>query len=159
MNNDKNTYKSLRTFIEANKVISFNSVKTKKEIFSQIENLLLSNTSFNKNELAKYLLKLENKNPTDIGNGIAIPNMQDLNIKKVCGCFIRLKNSIMYDSYKNEPVDLFLVLLSPLAFSKNHLKLLAQISRLLINLDIQNKLRGAINDEALFEILTQPEFK
>ena len=62
MNNRENTYKSLRTFIEANKVISFNSVKTKKEIFSQIENLLLSNTSFNKNELAKYLLKLENKN-------------------------------------------------------------------------------------------------
>ena len=159
MKKDVNIYKSPKNFIDANKVISVNSVKTKKEIFSQIENLLLSNTSFNKNELAKYLLKLENKNPTDIGSGIAIPNMQDLNIKKVCGCFIRLKNSIMYDSYKNEPVDLFFVLLSPLAFSKNHLKLLAQISRFLKNIDIQNKLRGAINDEALFEILTQPEFK
>ena len=61
MNNKENTYKSLRTFIEANKVISFNSVKTKKEIFSQIENLLLSNTSFNKNELAKYHLNIEDK--------------------------------------------------------------------------------------------------
>ena len=103
------------------------------------------------------LFKNENYKPTNIGSGVAIPNIQDKNIKIICGCFIRLENSIIYDSLNNDPVDLIFVLLSPSESSTNHLRMLAETSRLLKKTDIQNKLRGAENKEALYGILTQPD--
>ena len=83
--------------------------------------------------------------------------MQHNQIKNTNGCFIRLYNSIIYDSFNNDPVDLIFALLSPVESSNGHLRMLAKTSRLLKNLDIQNKLRGAENDEALFEILIQTD--
>tara|TARA_B100001146_G_C15854350_1_gene294961 strand:+ start:29 stop:388 length:360 start_codon:yes stop_codon:yes gene_type:complete len=117
----------------------------------------MHNTEFSSSQLTQVLFKNESDKPTNIGSGVAIPNIQDKNIKIICGCFIRLENSIIYDSLNNDPVDLIFVLLSPSESSTNHLRMLAETSRLLKKTDIQNKLRGAENKEALYGILTQPD--
>jgi len=138
-------------------VLSLNIINNKKQLFIEISNLLIHNTDFSSSQLTQVLLKNENDKPTNIGSGVAIPNIQDKNIKIMCGCFLRLENSIIYDSLNNDPVDLIFTLLSPSESATNHLRMLAQTSRLLKKIDIQNKLRGAENNEALYGILTQPD--
>jgi len=157
LNNNITEYKSLSDFIKKDNVITIKTVNNKKQLFSKISNLLEHETNFSHSSLSKILLKNENKKPTNIGSGVAIPNIQHNQIKNTNGCFIRLYNSIIYDSFNNDPVDLIFALLSPVESSNGHLRMLAKTSRLLKNLDIQNKLRGAESDEALFEILIQTD--
>ena len=156
-NNNISEYKSLGSIVDEKDVLSVNIINNKKQLFMKISNLLIHNTEFSSSQLTQVLFKNENDKPTNIGSGVAIPNIQDKNIKIICGCFIRLENSIIYDSLNNDPVDLIFVLLSPSESSTNHLRMLAETSRLLKKTDIQNKLRGAENKEALYGILTQPD--
>ena len=117
MNNNITEYKSLSDFIKKDNVITIKTVNNKKQLFSKISNLLEHETNFSHSSLSKILLKNENKKPTNIGSGVAIPNMQHNQIKNTNGCFIRLYNSIIYDSFNNDPVDLIFALLSPVESS------------------------------------------
>ena len=156
-NTNISEYKSLSSIVDEKDVLSFNIINNKKQLFIKISNLLIHNTEFSSSQLSQVLLKNESDKPTNIGSGVAIPNIQDKNIKIMCGCFIRLENSVVYDSLNNDPVDLIFALLSPSESATNHLRMLAETSRLLKKIDIQNKLRGAENNEALYGILTQPD--
>ena len=83
-NTNISEYKSLSSIVDEKDVLSFNIINNKKQLFIKISNLLIHNTEFSSSQLSQVLLKNESDKPTNIGSGVAIPNIQDKNINIMC---------------------------------------------------------------------------
>ena len=99
-------------------------------------------------------MERERLGTTGVGNGIAIPHGKLANMERPYGLFARLERAIDFDSIDDQPVDLVFLLLAPATAGADHLKALAQISRLLRDKTICEKLRGTDTSEALYALLT-----
>ena len=69
--------------------------------------------------------------------------------------FGRLETPVDFDAIDDEPVDLIFMLLAPEAAGADHLKALARVSRLLRDRAVCDKLRGALEADAVYALLTQ----
>jgi PTS system nitrogen regulatory IIA component len=100
------------------------------------------------------LIERERLGTTGIGMGIAIPHGRLRGLDRLCGIFARLERPIAFEAIDDRPVDLIFLLLAPEAAGSDHLKALAQVSRLLRDRAICEKLRGTDNADALYALLT-----
>ena len=90
-----------------------------------------------------------------MGSGIAIPHGKLLELNQMIGCFASLNNPVDFESLDGKPVDLIFVLLAPELAGADHLKALAQVSRLLRDTRRCDRLRLATTREKIFNLLMQ----
>lgn len=89
---------------------------------------------------------------TGIGNGVAIPHAYTDGVEElVCG-FLRTRSGVDFAALDGGPVDLFFVILGPKASRRNHIKVLAKISRLLNHVDFRENLRSANSVDEVLDI-------
>lgn len=92
---------------------------------------------------------------TGIGNGIAIPHGKSNSVEETFVVFAKLKKAIDWNSLDDKPVDIVFLLGIPNDNTDNlHLKILAQLSRKLMNEEFVNSLRGAVTKQEVFELLS-----
>mgnify|MGYP000213578772 CR=1 FL=1 len=128
---------------------------SKKMVFDKICNEAFEKYNIDKNLLLNNLIKREKIGTTTIGNGIAIPHIQnDQIIKPYCIVTI-LSDGLDFDALDNNPVDLIVFLILPEVSKPENLQILAQISRILRNNEITDKLRGCKSEESAFAIISQ----
>ncbi len=77
-----------------------------------------------------------------------------MGLQRIFGLFARLEKPIPFDSVDDQPVDLVFLLLTPNSAGAEHLKALAQVSRLFRDRAICQKLRGTTAADALYALLT-----
>ena len=94
---------------------------------------------------------------TGVGHGVAIPHARTALVDKVCGVFGRLKQPVDFDSVDGRPADLIFLLLAPEDAGAEHLKALAQVSRLFRRQDVRRSLRAAPDAQAMTAILLSAE--
>jgi fructose-specific phosphotransferase system IIA component len=80
---------------------------------------------------------------TGIGNGVAIPHAYTEGVDKLVAGFFCTREGVNFDALDGKEVDLFFIILGPKASRRNHIKVLAKISRLLNHEDFRNHLRTA----------------
>jgi nitrogen PTS system EIIA component len=100
------------------------------------------------------LLERERLGTTGVGGGIAIPHGKLPQIDRLHGVFARLDEPVDFEAVDEEPVDLIFLLLAPESAGADHLKALAQVSRLLRDKSLCDKLRGSDSAEAIYALLT-----
>ncbi len=100
------------------------------------------------------LIERERLGTTGIGMGIGIPHGRVPGLSRFCGVFARLDRPVPFEAIDDQPVDLIFLLLAPEAAGSDHLKALAQVSRLLRDRAVCEKLRGTDNADALYALLT-----
>ena len=128
---------------------------SKKMVFNKICSEAFEKYNIDKNLLINSLMKREKIGTTTIGNGIAIPHIQnDLVIKPSCVVAI-LSKGLDFEALDNNPVDLIVFLILPEVSKPENLQILAQVSRLLRNSEITDKLRGCKSEESAFAIISQ----
>ena len=66
-----------------------------------------------------------------------------------------LSKGLDFDAIDKVPVDIIVFLILPEANKSENLQILAQVSRLLRNSDIINKLRGSKSEDSAFAIISQ----
>lgn len=88
---------------------------------------------------------------TGIGNGVAIPHAYTDGVDRLVAGFIRTREPLDFDALDGEPVDLFFLILGPKASRRNHIKILAKISRLLNHREFREQLRSADGVEAVLD--------
>jgi len=71
----------------------------------------------------------------------------------VCGVFARLKQGVDFDAVDGQPADLVFLLLAPEDAGAEHLKALAQISRLFRREDVRRAVRAAPDADAIGAII------
>ena len=90
---------------------------------------------------------------TGIGNGIAIPHGKMAELEKIIVLFARSRKGVDFASVDGQPAHLFFLLLAPENSAGTHLKILAQISRMLKNREFCEKLLNAPDAQSLFTMI------
>jgi PTS system nitrogen regulatory IIA component len=101
------------------------------------------------------LLERERLGTTGVGRGVAIPHGRLAAIDQLFGFFARLETPVPFDAIDEQPVDLIFLLLAPESAGADHLKALAQVSRMFRDQAVCKKLRGTDSSEAIYALLTE----
>lgn len=89
---------------------------------------------------------------TGIGNGVAIPHAYTDGVERLVAGFYRTTESVDFEALDHKSVDLFFIILGPKESRRDHIKVLAKISRLLNHEDFREDLRKASDAEAVMSV-------
>jgi fructose-specific phosphotransferase system IIA component len=89
---------------------------------------------------------------TGIGNGVAIPHAYTDGVKALVAGFYRSSEGIDFEALDSQKVDLFFIILGPKESRRDHIKVLAKISRLLNHKDFREDLRKAPDAKAVMNV-------
>lgn len=106
-------------------------------------------------DVAAVLMEREHLGSTGIGGGIAIPHGKLETVKSIAVGFGRSIKGIEFESLDNRPVHLFFLLLTPEHSTGGHLKVLAQISKLLKMDQFKERLLAAGSTEQIHQIILE----
>ncbi len=98
-----------------------------EELATSVANIAQTKAS----QIVKVLLEREELGSTGIGGGIGIPHGKLASINSIVLGFGLSREGVDFDSLDNKPVHIFFLLVTPSNSTGSHLKVLAQISRLL----------------------------
>ena len=141
--------------ITADGVIANLRVTSKKQALQELAKRAAQLTGQTERTIFEVLIERERLGTTGVGNGIAIPHGKLAGLERLHGLFARLEKPIDFEAIDEEPVDLICVLLAPETAGADHLKALAQVSRLLRDGRICEKLRGTDSADAVYALLTE----
>ncbi|HEY5563605.1 MAG TPA: PTS sugar transporter subunit IIA [Clostridiaceae bacterium] len=136
-----------------NRVIFELSARTKKGVISELVDELEKDGILT--EKAKFLeevYKREEESSTGIGLQIAIPHGKSDAVLKASLVFGKSSTGIEFDSLDKEKVKLFFLIAVPENSDEIHLHAIASICRLLMYVDIREKLKKVNRYEDLIEI-------
>ncbi|WP_456388351.1 PTS sugar transporter subunit IIA [Desulfolithobacter sp.] len=105
--------------------------------------------------LLDILLEREHVGSTGVGNGVAIPHGKVPDLDNILLCFGSSRNGISFDAVDNQPVHLFVMILSPESMAEEYLQTLGQVSRLLKNPETRSRLMRAEDCRAIQQIFSQ----
>lgn len=130
----------------------------KREAIAELVQLLESAHGLNsQGEILDRVLRREGLMSTGIGNGIAIPHGKARLIDRLVAACGVSPEGIDYDSADGEPATLFVLLVAPESGGALHVKVLANISRLLKEESVRRALREANSPDAFFAVLKSAE--
>jgi nitrogen PTS system EIIA component len=133
------------------------AVDSKKAFFAAVGHQAASALGLDAAEVADALTERERLGSTGFGRGVSLPHARLAGLAGVRGMVFQLAKPIDFDAVDALPVDIAIVLLSPLDAGADHLKALAQVSRFLRDDAMVARLRGARNAEALYALITEDE--
>ena len=145
---------NLEELLNPNSFLLIQNPTSKKMVFEKICSEAFEKYNIDKNFLLNNLIKREKIGTTTLGNGIAIPHVQNDKIMKPSCIVAILSDGLDFEALDNNPVELIVFLILPEVNKSENLQILAQISRLLRNTDITDKLRGCKSEESAFAIIS-----
>jgi fructose-specific phosphotransferase system IIA component len=98
------------------------------------------------------VIERENVMSTGIGNGVAIPHAYTDGVDRLVAGFFRTAGGVDFGALDGKDVDLFFIILGPKASRRNHIRVLAKISRLLNHAEFRTGLREAASGEEVLDI-------
>lgn len=104
-------------------------------------------------ELVKVLMEREKLGSTGIGGGIGIPHGKLKNLDALLLSFGLSRKGIDFESMDGQPTHIFFLLITPENSTGLHLKLLAQISKILKNDPFKERLLNAADRDEIFSII------
>ncbi|MBA3895632.1 MAG: PTS sugar transporter subunit IIA [Sphingomonadaceae bacterium] len=147
----------LNEFLRPGAVVAALVAPTKKALFHQLGVLAHRVHGVDDELVVERLTERERLGSTGFGGGVAIPHGKIEGLTQVVGVFARLAQPIDFGAIDDMPVDLVFMLLSPVDAGADHLKALAQVSRMLRDRAFVAKLRGAGSDDALLALFANVE--
>lgn len=156
MNTEKNINKKVKLsrILSQSNIFLLQNINHKRQLFTEISKIIESSVNFSNKEILKNFLDKEELENSSIGGGVALPNIKFTDINESVGLFLKLNKSINYNAIDNEPVDLIFTLISPKIDSPIYLNELAYISRLLTQKKTLQNIRGSLDIETIYAILT-----
>ena len=136
-------------------IIADLKAKNKSESIQELAGAVAPVAGAKAQDVAEVLVERENLGSTGIGGGIAIPHGKLDTVKSIAVGFGRSIKGIDFDSLDNRPVHLFFLLLTPEHSTGGHLKVLAQISKLLKMDQFKERLLSAGSTEQIHQIILE----
>jgi PTS system nitrogen regulatory IIA component len=146
---------NLAEIISPRGVLANLRASSKKQALQELAKRAAEVTGESERAIFEVLLERERLGTTGVGNGIAIPHGKLASLPRLYALFAKLEQPIDFDAIDEQPVDLICLLLAPQTAGADHLKALAQVSRLLRDRQVCEKLRGANSPEAIYALLIE----
>jgi mannitol/fructose-specific phosphotransferase system IIA component (Ntr-type) len=102
---------------------------------------------------ARDLLARETVMSTGVGNGVAIPHAYTNGVKRLIAGLYRTREPIPFGAPDDAGVDLFFIVLGPKESRRDHIRVLARVSRLIGHVDFREDLRRAEDAQAVTAVL------
>jgi PTS system nitrogen regulatory IIA component len=132
--------------------------KAKREVIAELVALLEKAHGVSSGgEILDRVLKREAMMSTGIGNGIAIPHGKARAVDRLVAACGVSRTGVEFDSVDGEPATLFILLVSPEDVGGPHVKVLANISRLLKEENVRESLKHAESSDAFLSLLREFE--
>ena len=103
-------------------------------------------------QVFRDVIEREKVMSTGIGNGVAIPHAYTDGVDQLVAGFYRTRIGADFAALDAEVVDLFFIILGPKASRRDHIKILAKISRLLSHESFRDEVRRAASVEEVLAI-------
>jgi len=133
---------------------------TKREALAELVDLLETAHQVNsQGEILDRVLRREAMMSTGIGNGVAIPHGKARSVDRMLGACAVSPEGIEFESVDGEPARLFILLVSPENVGAPHVRVLANISRLLKDESVRQRLREATSPADFLSALESAEAK
>ena len=133
--------------------LDFNEKDKKKILTKMVDLVSLSGKIKDKKAFLNALIKREKLGSTGIGNGVAIPHSKSERVTDFVLAFGRQSSGIDFGALDGEKTYLFFMLASPEDNVGGHLKFLADISRLVKDKFIVERLKAAKDKKEIIKIL------
>jgi PTS system nitrogen regulatory IIA component len=134
--------------------------QSKKEVIVELVELLeKAHGVSSSGEILDRVMKREAMMSTGIGNGIAIPHGKAKSVDHLIAACGVSRAGIDFDADDKQPATLFILLVSPENVGGPHVKVLANISRLLKEEKVRDALKSAESPQAFIQALRDAEAK
>jgi fructose-specific phosphotransferase system IIA component len=131
---------------------------TKTRVVARLVELINKSEKLkNKKAFLNAVLERERIGSTGIGYGVAIPHAKSKGVHNFILAFARQNEGINFEALDGERTFLFFILASPKNDVGNHLKILAEISRLVKDKFTIESLKKAKNKKAILRIISTYE--
>lgn len=118
------------------------SATTKRDAIAELVELLESAHGIkSQGEILDRVLRREAMMSTGIGNGVAIPHGKARSVDRMLAACGLSGSGVEFDSVDGEPAHILILLVSPENVGTPHVKVLANISRLLKEEEVRKTLR------------------
>jgi len=132
--------------------------RTKREALVELVGILESAHGFDsKGEILERVMRREDMMTTGIGNGVAIPHGKARSVDRMAAACAVIPQGLDFDSEDGQPVHLMVLFVSPEHASSLHVRVLANLSRLLKEETVRRTLREAKNPAAFLATLQAAE--
>ena len=133
---------------------------SKKDVMVELVELLeKAHATSSHGEILAGVLKREAMMSTGIGNGIAIPHGKARAVDHLVAACGVSRSGVDFDAIDKQPATLFILLVSPENVGGSHVKVLANISRLLKEDKVRDALKSAESPQAFLQQLRDAEAK
>ena len=143
----------LKDYIEDENIELNLTANSKEEALKKLADLVAKNRNIDSGQILKVLKDREELGSTGIGNNVAIPHGKLEIEKDVIGAIAISKDGINFDSIDGKPVKIFFVFISSPSSTNLHLKILAKVSKLLMDKNVRNSIINVKNKEEIKKIL------
>ncbi len=127
----------------------------KRQVLKELAECASRLTGIGAPRVLEALLERERLGTTGVGHGIAIPHARLPELARVIGLFARLDRPTDFEALDHQPSDLIFLLLAPDSADADSLRALARVSRVLRNASLQQRLRQAPDQGAVYRMLTE----
>ncbi len=132
--------------------------QTKREALVELVDLLERGHGFNsQGEILDRVMRREAMMSTGLFPGAAIPHGKARSAERMAAACAISATGVPFESEDGQPTHLFVLLVSPESATNQHVKLLANISRLLKEERVRRSLSAAESPEAFMEALRSAE--
>jgi PTS system nitrogen regulatory IIA component len=129
----------------------------KKGILDELVTPIARFAGTSHDDLVKVLLERERLGSTGIGGGIGIPHGKYRNLDSLVLGFGLSRKGVNFESLDGRPTYIFFLLMTPENSAGIHLKLLAQISKLLRDDDVKARLMQAETPEDVLAVIAEED--
>lgn len=126
-------------------------------IDEMIERLVSTEAIEDAESFKKDILAREEMMSTGLGNEIAMPHAKNETVKKTSVVFAKSKTGIDYDSLDGEDAKLFFMIAAEGGSADTHIEVLAALSKLLMDEDFIEALKGTTSPDQVSSILRLAE--
>ncbi|MBU1343038.1 MAG: PTS sugar transporter subunit IIA [Proteobacteria bacterium] len=143
--------------LNKNSIIASLAARDKKGAIDELALAVSKTTKASAKEIATVLMEREQLGSTGIGGGIAIPHGKLNMVGSIIVGFGLSREGVEYDSLDNKPVHIFFLLLTSENSTGGHLKVLAQISKLLKMDHFKQALLTATSVDEIYDIIMEQD--
>ena len=123
------------------------SVENRKQALTTLSAALAEQTKLDARDIFDAVMERERLGSTGVGEGVAIPHARIDGLEKPVGGLLRLDEGVDFEAIDERPCDLIFMLLAPKTAGADHLRALAQVSRVFRQSAVRDSLRAAHSEE------------
>ncbi|MFV0347768.1 MAG: PTS sugar transporter subunit IIA [Halodesulfovibrio sp.] len=144
----------LGDYLDKEMILPELTASTKEEVLAElVEPVVQAHPSLDKERILSVLRERESLGTTGIGDGIAIPHGKLETLDRIILVAGRSTKGVDFEALDFKLCNIFFLVLAPEQVAGVHLRILAQISRLLKDKEFRSAILSASGTEELWQLL------